>query len=158
MLSSVPKKLRNQEGSQQDCQEKGAAMLEFILSAGVFFLLLGGIVDVGLILQKKSLLTNASKQISRLISIRVANENSCSEISNTINHEGKNLVENKLGFDNHQWEVKWADSGISQSFNLSISSKMPCFFLCKISENGWRARANSTSTVNTNLKCSNVKL
>ena len=147
-------KQENQEGSQ----ERGAAMLEFVLSAGVFLMLLGGIVDIGLILQKKSLLTDASKQISRLISIRVANENSCSEVANTINNEGKNLVENKLGLKNNEWEVKWKDSGISQSFNLSISSKMPCFFLCKISSNGWRARANSNSTLNTNIKCSDIEL
>jgi len=144
--------------SQKGPQDKGAAMLEFVLSAGVFLMLLGGVVDVGLILQKKSLLTDVSKQISRLISIRVANENSCSEIANTINNEGKNLVENKLGFNNHEWEVKWQNSGISQSFNLSLSSKMPCFFLCKISPNGWKARANSNSTVNANIVCSDVRL
>ena len=155
----MSKKLRSEKFRNHECsQEKGAAMLEFVLSAGVFLMLLGGVVDVGLILQKKSLLANASKQISRLISIRVANENSCSEIENTINNEGKNLVENKLGFKNHEWEVNWKDSGISQSFNLSLSSKMPCFFLCKISSNGWRARANSNSTVSTNIICNDVKI
>ncbi len=138
--------------------EKGVAMLEFVLTAIVFLMLLGGVVDIGLVLQKKSLLTNASKHISRLISIRVDNENSCSEISNTINNEGKNLLENKLGLKNNTWEVDWIDSGVLSSFNLSVSSKMPCFFLCKISSNGWSATAKSNATLNTNIQCDDIKL
>jgi len=138
--------------------ERGAAMLEFTITAWVFLMILGGVVDIGLVLQKKSLLTNASKHISRLISIRVDNESSCSEITNTINNEGKNLLENKLGLKNNTWEVEWVDSGVLSSFNLSISSKMPCFFLCKLSSNGWSATARSNATLNTNIQCGNIKL
>lgn len=130
--------------------ERGATMVEFAISLGVFLIFLGAITDLGLSLHRKSMLTHLSKEVSRLIAIRLTNSADCSEIALTINNEGRNLAENRIGVPVDQWQVAWhgaSNANTYPSFNLSLASQAPCFFLCNLFPNGLISRSSIESAV-----------
>lgn len=136
--------------------QRGATMVEFALSIGIFLFLLGGIADLGISMHHKSMLLHVSNEISRLIAIRLGNNpnlnTDCSEINVTIENEGNTLANERLGVNVSAWEVTWhspeaTNAPTNPSFNLSLISKLPCFLLCQLSPNGWTARASVESTV-----------
>ena len=133
--------------------QHGATMVEFALSIGFFLFLLGGIVDLGLSMHRKSMLMHASKQIARLLSMQLASSPDCSvnDVRNTINNQLQNLNAQGMGIPVSTWNFTWhVPSGTAltdPSFNLSLTSQVPCFFLCHLSPTGWAASASIEETV-----------
>lgn len=140
----------------------GATMLEFAISLSVFFMFLGGIVDIGLSLHRRSMLVHANKEVARLISVRLGSSGNCDEIASTINNDGQALVHDKLGFTVDSWQVAWhnqANNNSYPSFNLSLNAQAPCFFLCAVLPNGLNARSSIESSVSqAGLECPDVSL
>lgn len=156
---------------QQSNDQRGATMVEFAFAIGFFLFLLGGIADLGVSMHRKTMLTHLGNEIARLISLRLASASTaqCDSVNisdniiiNTINTKGQAMAHDSLGIDVTSWQVLWrspAGAQTNPSFNLSLTSRIPCFFLCHISPTGWTARASVESMVaNQGLTCDNVLL
>lgn len=148
--------------------QRGATMVEFALALGVFFMFLGGVTDLGLSLHRKSLLTHVSKEVSRLIAIRLADTGLCDKIVETINTEGRDIAENNVKVSVTRWQVEWhpaANVNTYPSFNLSLTAQGQCFFLCHLFPNGLASQSSIESSVSRQsfddglpFNCSNVTL
>ena len=149
--------------SQQINNQHGATMIEFALAFVVFLLIIGGIFDIGISLHRKSMLTLVSKEVSRKLSIELANTLDCSSITNTINAEGKAYAQ-QVGVPVNSWQFRWHNSGNTDtfsSFNLTLSSQVQCFFLCNIFPNGLTPISSIETTVSvpsSQLTCSDVTI
>lgn len=132
--------------------EHGATILEFAIAISIFLMFLGLIVDVGLTMQRKTMLTNVAKEVSRLIAIRLANSTNldCDIISDTIVGDGGDISVNKYNVRVSSWLVQWHTPSNLQahpSLNISLTSTAPCFFICNFYPNGMTASTTVQTTV-----------
>lgn len=145
---------------QLNSDSRGATMVEFALCLIVFFAMLGGIFDIGMMIRSYNSLDEAVRLTARGATVRVSTTENCDDARSYVVTVGDQNLAKKFNISNASWVGSWfyPAPGVSLKpvLQLQVSTQAKCFFLCNMFPAGTQISATAESDMDyTKTQCNN---
>jgi Flp pilus assembly protein TadG len=133
---------------------RGATMVEFALCLIVFFAMLGGLFDIGMMVRSYNSLDEAVRLTVRGATVRVATSEDCNDARTYVVTVGDQNLASKYNIANASWVGQWfypaAGVSLKPTLKLQVSTQAKCFFLCNMFPAGAQISASAEADMDYN--------